>query len=68
MLCKLIQLRWMSCCLLALPIGKRLGICAGFGLGDKILAHPLANVGMTSVHRMKIFRWMQFFTFWLSLG
>jgi len=58
MLCKLIQLRWMSCCLLALPIGKRLCIYAGFGLGDKILAHSLTNVGMINVHKMKIFRWM----------
>jgi hypothetical protein len=44
--------------LLALPIGKSLCICAGFGPGDKILAHSLANVEMTSVQRMKIFRWM----------
>jgi hypothetical protein len=44
--------------LLALPIGKRLHIYVGFGLGDKILAHSLANVEMTSVHRMKIFTWM----------
>jgi hypothetical protein len=47
--------------LLALPIGKkRLCICAGlgFGLGDKILAHLLTNMGTTNVHRMKIFRWM----------
>jgi len=51
-------------CLLALPIGKRLGICAGFGLGDKNFAHSLVNVGMTSVQRMKIFRWMQIFMFW----
>jgi hypothetical protein len=58
---------------LALPIKKRLPsedsfigfahkeettICAGFGLGDKILVHSLANVEMTSVHRMKIFTWM----------
>jgi hypothetical protein len=28
--------------LLALPIGKSLCICAGFGLGDKILTHSLA--------------------------
>jgi hypothetical protein len=41
-----------------LPIGKRLGICAGFGLGDKNFAHSLATVKMTSVHRMKTFRWM----------
>jgi hypothetical protein len=46
------------CCLLVLPIGKRLHICAGFGLGDKNFAHSLANVEMTSVHRMKIFTWM----------
>jgi hypothetical protein len=46
------------CCLLALPIGKRPCIYAKFGLGDKILAHPLTNVEMTSVHRMKIFTWM----------
>jgi hypothetical protein len=39
--------------LLDLPIGKRLCICARFGLGDKILAHSLANVEMTSVHKMK---------------
>jgi hypothetical protein len=44
--------------LLALPIGKTICICVGFGSGDKILAHSLANVEMTSVHRMKIFRWM----------
>jgi hypothetical protein len=44
--------------LLVLPIGKRLHICVGFGLGDKILAHSLANVEVTSVHRMKIFTWM----------
>jgi len=44
--------------LLALPIEKRLHICAGFGLGDKILAHSLADVEMTSVHRMKIVTWM----------
>jgi hypothetical protein len=35
--------------LLVLPIGKKLHICVGFGLGDKILAHSLANVEMTSV-------------------
>jgi len=44
--------------LLVLPIGKRLHICAGFGLGDKILANSLANLEMTSVHKMKIFTWM----------
>jgi hypothetical protein len=44
--------------LLALHIGKRLHIYARFGLGDKILAHSLTNVEMTSVHRMKIFTWM----------
>jgi hypothetical protein len=44
--------------LLALPIGKRLCISAGFGLGNKKFAHSLANVEMTSVHRMKIFTWM----------
>ncbi len=44
--------------LLALPIGKRLHICAGFGLGDKILVHSLANVEMTSVQKMKFFTWM----------
>jgi hypothetical protein len=43
---------------LHLPIGKRLHIYAGFELGDKILVHSLANVKMTSVHKMKIFRWM----------
>jgi hypothetical protein len=44
--------------LLAPPIMKKLHICARFGLGDKILAHSLANVKLTSVHRMKIFTWM----------
>jgi hypothetical protein len=44
--------------LLALSIGKRLCVYAGFGLGDKILAHSLANVEMTIVHRMKFFIWM----------
>jgi hypothetical protein len=44
--------------LLALFIGKSLCICAGFGPGDKIFSHSLANVEMTSVHRMKIFRWI----------
>jgi hypothetical protein len=44
--------------LLALPIRKKLCTCVGFGLGDKILAHSLANVEMTSVHKMKIFTWM----------
>jgi hypothetical protein len=43
---------------LHLPIGKKLGICARFGLGDKKFAHSLANVKTTSVHRMKTFRWM----------
>jgi hypothetical protein len=41
-----------------LPIGKRLRICAGFGLEDKILAHSLANVKMTSIHKVKTFKWM----------
>jgi hypothetical protein len=52
--------------LLALLIGKkRLCICAGFGfgLGDKILAHSLTNMGTTNVDRMKIFRWMSYFLF-----
>jgi hypothetical protein len=44
--------------LLALPIGKRLRIYEGFGLGDNIFAHSLANVEMTNVHIMKIFTWM----------
>jgi hypothetical protein len=44
--------------LLALPKMKRLCICAGFGLGDIILAHSLANMEMTSVHIMKPFPWM----------
>jgi len=44
--------------LLALPVGKRLHICARFVLGDKILVHSLANVEMTSVHKMKFFIWM----------
>jgi hypothetical protein len=35
--------------------GKRLRICARFGLGNKISGHSLANVEMTSVHRMKKF-------------
>jgi len=34
--------------LLALSTKKILHICAGFGLGDKILAHSLANVEMTN--------------------
>jgi len=38
---------------LALPIGKRLCICVGFGLGDKNFAHSLANVEMTNVHKIK---------------
>jgi hypothetical protein len=41
-------------CLLARPIGKRLHIYAGFGFGNKILAHSLTNVEMTSIHIMKI--------------
>jgi hypothetical protein len=36
------------------------------GLGDKILVHLLANVELTSVHRMKNFRWMLFFMFGLD--
>jgi hypothetical protein len=44
--------------LLALPTGKRLCICARFGLGDKKFAHSLANMEMTSVYKMKIFTWM----------
>jgi hypothetical protein len=44
--------------LLALPIGKRLHICARFGLGDNIFVHSLANVEMTNVHIMKFFTWM----------
>ncbi len=44
--------------LLALPIEKRLCIFVGFGFGDKILAHSLANIEMTNVHRMKIVTWM----------
>jgi hypothetical protein len=44
--------------LLTLPIGKRLHVCARFGLWDKKFAHSLANVAMTSVHKMKIFPWM----------
>jgi hypothetical protein len=39
-------------------VRKRLCICIGFELEDKILAHSLANVEMPSVHRMKIFIWM----------
>jgi flagellar biosynthesis/type III secretory pathway ATPase len=35
--------------LLVPPIGKRLPICARFGLGDKILVHLMVNVKMTSV-------------------
>jgi hypothetical protein len=41
-----------------MPIGKKLHIYAGFGLGDKILTHSLANVEMTNVHKMKVFTWM----------
>jgi len=48
----------MICFLLALSIGKRLCIYARFGFGDKTLAQSLANVEMTSVHKMKIFTWM----------
>jgi hypothetical protein len=44
--------------LLALHIGKSLHIYVRFGLGDKILAHSLTNVEMTSVHRMIFFTWM----------
>ncbi len=44
--------------LLVLTIGKKLCIYVGFRLWDTILAHSLANVEMTSVHRMKIFRWV----------
>jgi hypothetical protein len=44
--------------MLALHVGKRLHVCARFGLGDKILVHSLANVEMTSVHIMKIITWM----------
>jgi hypothetical protein len=44
--------------LLTLSVGKRLCISVGFELGDKILAHSLANVEMISVHKMKIFTWM----------
>ncbi len=61
-------LRWISLAfphlfmkegsLLVLPIGKRLCIYVEFGLGDKILAHSLVNVDMTSVHKMKIFTWV----------
>ncbi len=43
--------------ILTLPIGKRLHICARFGLGNKILAHSLTNVKMTSIHKMKNFTW-----------
>jgi hypothetical protein len=43
---------------LALPIRKRLHIGAGFALGDKLLVHSLANVEMTSVHKMKKITWM----------
>ncbi len=38
--------------------GREYTFCGGFGLGDKILDHSLANVEMTSVHIMKIFTWM----------
>jgi hypothetical protein len=44
--------------LLALPIGKRLHICARFVLGDKILVRSLANVEMTKVHKINFFIWM----------
>jgi hypothetical protein len=37
-----------------MSIRKRLGICARFGLGDKILAHSLTNVKVTSAQKMKI--------------
>jgi len=53
----------MMCLLLALSIGKRLRSYARFGFGDKILAQSLANVEMTSVHKMKIFTWMSFSMF-----
>jgi hypothetical protein len=43
---------------LALPIGKKLRICARFGLGHKCVAHSLANVEMANVSKMKIFTWM----------
>jgi len=37
----IIAWKGMTSYLLAMPIGKRLCICARFGLGDKILAHSL---------------------------
>jgi hypothetical protein len=40
---------------LVLPVGKKLHIYAGFGFGDKILAHSLVNVEMTNVHMDAIF-------------
>jgi hypothetical protein len=39
-------------------VGKRLCICARFGLEDKKFAHSLANVEMPCVHKMKFFIWM----------
>jgi hypothetical protein len=41
-----------------LPIGNKLRIYAGFGFRDKIFAHSLANVKMTSMHKMKTSIWM----------
>jgi hypothetical protein len=41
-----------------MPIGKKLHIYVGFGLGDKKFAHSLAKAKMTSVHKMKVFPWM----------
>jgi hypothetical protein len=42
--------------LLALPIGKSLRICAGFG--DKILAQPWTTVWVTCGHSSAHIRWM----------
>jgi hypothetical protein len=53
-----IMVWWWIRDLLALPRGKRLCIYVRFGLGDELLAHSLANVELTNVHKMKIFSWL----------
>jgi len=53
--------------LLALPIRKRLHICAGFGLGDKIFVHLFANVEITSVHEIENFHMDVIFHVWVDV-
>ncbi len=45
--------------LLILSIGKRLRICEGFRLGDKILVHSLANVEIINV-QFSVFKHFNF--------